>query len=296
MDQPPLVTIVTPSLNQGEFLEDTLVSVANQTYPRIEHVVIDGGSTDRTLALLRRYESRYRLRWYSEPDTGQANALNKGFALAHGAFIGWLNADDAYFSSDAIEAIVHAFTANPHASVVYGDCAFISRQGKVFRIAPAMSRVTRTRLQYHSIGQPAVFFTRRIIQDYHLREDLHYLIDCEYWLRLCARETFVHVNKIIAAWRVHSESQSFRCTAQADTERRTVWQEYFKGDRGSQGLFGAVMQRCMAFHFRACGLLRLPEVYQRPLAFPGFRPPRYWLGLQQMFLPVGVYGRRLGTK
>lgn len=92
----PLVSIVTPSFNQGRFIEETILSVKNQNYPHIEHLIIDGGSTDETLDVIRRYEGTYNLRWVSEPDEGQADALNKGFRLARGEVLGWLNADDTY--------------------------------------------------------------------------------------------------------------------------------------------------------------------------------------------------------
>jgi len=287
----PLVTVVTPSLNQGEFLEDALKSVANQSFPRIEHVVIDGGSADQTLTLLQQYASTYRLRWRSEPDAGQSDALNKGFAMAQGEIIGWLNADDVYFARDAVEAVVQTFAAHPQASVVYGDCAFISREGTVFRIAPAMPRVSRARLRYHSIGQPAVFFHRRLVQHPTFREDLHYLLDYEYWLRLCSRVVFVHLEKIVAAYRVYPESKSFRRAARADEEWRIVSREYFGHPRETRGLLGRLTGRLMAFWLRMRGLWQIPEVYRGPLAFPGSKPPRLWLVIQQLFVPVGAHAR-----
>lgn len=298
MTNQPLVTIVTPSLNQGAFLEDALVSVANQTYPRIEHLVIDGGSTDHTLDLLRRYESKYALRWYSEPDTGQSDAVNKGFALAQGDIIGWLNADDVYFAQDAIEAVVNTFAEFPHASVVYGDLAFVSRAGTVFRIAPAMPQVTLARLRYHSISQPAVFFRRRIVQEYPLRLDLHYLLDYEYWLRLCSREVFVHLKKIVAAYRVHPGTKTFGPAHRTHTEWHKVWQEYFGIGREPTGLVGVLTTRLMALRIRLRGFGRLAEVYHAQLAFPGLLPSRFWLGIQQLLMPIGVYagGRWCGCR
>lgn len=287
----PLVTIVTPSLNQREFLEDALISVARQSFPSIEHVVIDGGSTDRTLELLRRYQSAYQLRWRSGPDAGQSDAVNKGFALAQGELIGWLNADDAYFSADVIQAVVETFAARPDASVVYGDCAFISRRGTVFRVAPAMRKVSRARLRYHSISQPSVFFRRQVVQDYPLRQDLHYLLDYEYWLRLCSKTAFVHLEKIVAAYRVYPESKSFKRAVLAGEEWRMISQEYFGGRRRPRGPIEILRGRFLAFRLRMRGLHRLPEVYRSPLAFPGLRPPRFWLWLQQLFVPLGAYAR-----
>src|SRR5690349_2661306 len=106
-----LVSILTPSYNQAKWLADNLRSVAAQDYPYIEHVVMDGGSTDGSVDILRHADSR--VRWFSEADDGQSHALNKALAESHGDIIGWLNSDDAYFSPDAVSTVVRAFTNNP---------------------------------------------------------------------------------------------------------------------------------------------------------------------------------------
>jgi glycosyltransferase involved in cell wall biosynthesis len=102
----PLVSIVTPSYNQGRFIEATLLSVRNQDYPNIEHLVIDGGSSDNTVEILEKYEKVYNLKWISEPDKGQSDAVNKGFERARGLIIGWLNSDDIYIDQQVISYIV----------------------------------------------------------------------------------------------------------------------------------------------------------------------------------------------
>lgn len=291
MAELPLVSVITPSFNQGKFLEDSLVSVANQTYPRIEHVVVDGGSTDGTLSLLRRYESRYDLRWRSESDAGQSDALNKGFAAARGEIIGWLNADDAYFARDAVEAVVRTFAQSSHTSVVYGDCAYISRAGAVFRVAPSIPQVSARRLREHSLVQPAVFFSRRVAQAYRLRQDLHYLMDYEYWLRLCRAEVFVHLEKIVAAYRIYGDSKSFKRASQAQEEWERVRQEYFMVGKSPARVVEVCRRRLVALGLRLKGFSRLPEVYQASLAFPGRRPPQWRLAIQQLILPAGVFAR-----
>ncbi len=287
----PRVTIVTPSLNQGEFLEDALLSVANQSFPHLEHLVMDGGSTDHTRAILQRYESKYALQWSSERDEGQSDAVNKGFARAHGDIIGWLNADDVYFSTDVIEAVVRTFAEHPQVSVVYGDCVFISRNGTVFRVAPAMPAVTPRTLRYHSIGQPAVFFRRQLVQAYPLRQDLHYLLDVEYWLRLCSQTAFVHLEKIVAGYRVYPESKSFRRASQVNTEWRALTREYFGSVKDPRAFSEAMKGRFAALRLRMQGLRRLSEVYHSSLAFPGLRPVPLWLGLQQLVFPLSMYAR-----
>ena len=130
MMPPPLVTIITPSLNQGRFLPDTLRSVRNQDHPAIEHIVVDGRSTDGSVDTL---HAAPGIRWISEPDRGPVDALNKGFALATGDFLGWLNADDT-FHSDTVSAAVRAF-ADSGADVVYGDLEMVDEPGtRVFKM------------------------------------------------------------------------------------------------------------------------------------------------------------------
>ena len=131
----PLVTIVTPSYNQADFLEATICSVLEQDYPNIEYHVVDGGSTDDSLKIIRKYAERISW-WVSEEDSGQAEAINKGLKRAKGEFVGWLNSDDIY-QPGAISSAVEAFRSNPQAGVIYGDAWSIDSQGTAFNIMRA---------------------------------------------------------------------------------------------------------------------------------------------------------------
>jgi glycosyltransferase involved in cell wall biosynthesis len=122
----PLVSIVTPSLDQAEFIEDAIRSVLDQEYPNIEYLVVDGGSRDGTLEILRQHGDS--LRWTSDRDKGQSDAINHGFAATSGEIIAWLNADDRYVP-DAVRAAVEAFEQDPSLDLVYGQAAFIDRAG-----------------------------------------------------------------------------------------------------------------------------------------------------------------------
>ncbi|WP_322508462.1 glycosyltransferase family 2 protein, partial [Anaerolinea sp.] len=124
-----LVNIVTPSFNQARFLEETMLSVLHQDYPHIEYIVVDGGSTDGSVDIIRRYADRLAW-WVSEPDRGQTDAINKGFAHAHGEILAWLNSDDTY-QPGAVRAAVEALEKHPEAAMVYGDAHYIDENGRV---------------------------------------------------------------------------------------------------------------------------------------------------------------------
>src|SRR4030067_2556851 len=128
----PLVSIVTPSYNQAEFLEKTILSVINQDYPRLEYFVMDGGSTDGSLEIIKRFEHRIT-NWISEPDRGQSDAINKGWSMASGDIFAWLNSDDMY-APGAVQAAVQAFRENPEAGMVYGDAILVDRDGNELTI------------------------------------------------------------------------------------------------------------------------------------------------------------------
>jgi glycosyltransferase involved in cell wall biosynthesis len=201
----PLVSILTPSFNQGRFLRDCLDSVARQTYARIEHVVVDGGSTDGSVEILA--ELGDAVRWTSEPDRGQADAVNKAFEASNGEIVGWVNSDDGLFAADTIERVVRAFRANPQAGVVYGDAALVDESGRILR--HHRSRWSPGPLPLVSpIVQPTAFLRRSVFEPSEplLRVELHRLLDYELWLRLRSREVhFVHVPAVLAADRDHPQ-------------------------------------------------------------------------------------------
>lgn len=178
------VSIITPSYNSGQFLEQALLSVAHQSYPNLEHLVMDGGSTDATPDILRRYPA---VTWVSEPDNGQAEAINKGFRLAKGEIIGWLNADDAY-QPGAIPAAAHYLHSHPEIDLVYGNFNFIDGGGQVIhrQVTPPFSL---NKLLYAAIiPQTSMFFRRRVLNMVGgVNPQLHYVMDWEFTLRIARR-------------------------------------------------------------------------------------------------------------
>ena len=154
----PLVSIVTPSYNQAQYLEQTLRSVLEQDYPRIEYMVIDGASTDGSVEIIRKYEDRLAY-WVSEKDSGQAEAINKGFTRASGDIIAWLNSDD-YFLPGAVGAAVKAFDENPDVLLVYGDMLAVDERGRTINQLKYRQLTLDDLLCFQIIGQPAVFMRR----------------------------------------------------------------------------------------------------------------------------------------
>lgn len=204
----PLVSIVTPSYQQGGYIEDTLLSVARQSYDAIEHIVVDGGSTDGTTDVLRRHEDEYALRWTSEPDEGQADAINKGFAAAEGEIVGWINSDDFYYDRDVVAAAVERFAPNPDLDVLYGDIAFVDDRSRITRFQPAPGFDADVLKGHDYVPQPGVFFDADVVDEHALRTDLVFCMDYEYWLRLAdAGHSFAAADRVMAAYRMHEETK-----------------------------------------------------------------------------------------
>lgn len=204
----PLVSIITPSLNQGQFLERTILSVKNQDYPLIEHIVVDGGSSDNTLDVLRKY--RGDLAWLSEPDNGQSDAINKGLGMAKGDILAYLNSDDIYLSG-AIRRVVEFFKQSSKTDMVYGNYLMIDQDENVLRKCRLFEICFADLLKRNIIGQPAVFFRRRILEEVGpLDVSLRYSMDFDLWLRIASVGTIRHMNQYLSCFRIHPKSKSVK--------------------------------------------------------------------------------------
>lgn len=210
----PKFSIVTPSFNQASFIEDALLSVKRQDYPAVEHIVIDGASQDGTVEILRRYAAMpgwEHLRWISEPDAGQTDALNKALRLATGDIVGWLNSDDRY-RSHCFAQIVEGFAEHEEADVVYGDYTWIDKIGHVKRIRREIE-FSKFILAYHRILYvPSVssFFRRSVFEEGNRFDTrFQYAMDYEFFLRLAIKGyRFHHIRSVLADFRWHSQSKS----------------------------------------------------------------------------------------
>jgi glycosyltransferase involved in cell wall biosynthesis len=224
-DDLPLVSIITPSLNQGRFLRDTIESVLSQDYPRLEYIVMDGGSTDDTLNILHSYGDR--LIWKSAPDVGQADALNSGFRLAKGEILGWLNSDDTYHPG-ALKAAVEHLAANPDTAVVYGNAYYIDEKNAVIGTYPTEDFDLDRLAEACVICQPTAFFRRAALDTVgQLDPSLHYCMDYDLWIRLGRRFRIDRIKRFLANSRRYPETKSFAHRDELFTEIYAVAERSF---------------------------------------------------------------------
>lgn len=280
------MSILTPSLNQAEWLPDTLRSVSCQTYAHIEHVVMDGGSSDGSVALLEAEAaaraatgSQVPLTWRSEPDRGQSDAINKAFSLSHGEIIGWINSDDAYFDCRVVEDVVRAFQEHPEVDVVYGHLAQIAEDGTIIWLnwVPRFSRRLLTIVNF--IGQPVAFIRRSALSEPMLDESYHFTMDYELWLRLAnAGSRFMRIPRITAVDRHQAARKGVTMADVLESDLGRLEQSHGRGyPRGKRVLsWGFYAWR------RAAGALLIPRV-PRELAFTGVRTSRRALVKRQLF-------------
>jgi glycosyltransferase involved in cell wall biosynthesis len=207
-DNWPRITIVTPSFNQAEFLEETIRSVLLQDYPKLEYIVIDGGSTDGSVEIIRKYEP-WLSYWVSEPDRGQSHAINKGFSRATGEVIGSLNSA-ARLLPGALVVIAQAVLDHPEAVLVYGEADLVRRDGSFMNKNVSRAYDRRWLLeQGDPIPQPSAFFRRRVFHEVGgLDENLHFTMDYDLWFRLGDYGQVVYLEKPLSSQRVHPEAKT----------------------------------------------------------------------------------------
>jgi glycosyltransferase involved in cell wall biosynthesis len=203
----PRVTVVTPSFNQAQFLEETIRSVLLQGYPNLEYVVLDGGSSDGSIEIIKRY-SPWLARWESGPDGGQAAAINSGWEGATGSIVAYLNSDDAY-APGTVFRVVEAFEQSPEAEIVYSDCEIMDENSRSIDWMRARPFSVRDHLRHNLIPQPTLFVRRSVIEkEGLLRAELRYTMDFEFCLRAGSRHCTKVLAGSLAKYRTHSLTKS----------------------------------------------------------------------------------------
>lgn len=221
----PLVSVVTVCYNSQTHIAEAMQSVLDQTYPHVEYLVIDGGSTDSTMDIVRSFAEQFggRLRWVSEPDHGIYDAMNKGIELSTGELIGLLNSDDAYVP-DALERIVVAFRAQPDAGAVFGDVEVVSQDGTPLRTEVAVTPAPGTLPLRMPMCHQSLFVARRVYRELGgFDTDHRILADYEHVLRMLrAGERFVHVPGVVARFREGGACSADTARSNAERERIRV--------------------------------------------------------------------------
>lgn len=245
------IALITPSYNQGCFLRRTIESVLSQQDVAVEHVIVDACSTDDTLSVLRSYPG---LRWVSEPDSGQANAINKGFGMTEARILGWLNSDD-YLEPGSLHSVVEAFVSHPETDLVYGDVQFVDLHG---RHLSTVSGETLTpwglRRNPDLIRQPGMFFRRSLWERLGgLREDLHLVFDYDFFLRAVLEKPFHHIPRVLSCYRHYKTTKS---TSLQSKQALELFQVAVRHRTMSVPLLWKVLLRYFLFEKAVIGLRR----------------------------------------
>jgi glycosyltransferase involved in cell wall biosynthesis len=220
-DTQPLVSIITPSFNQARYLESTIRSVLAQDYPNIEYIIVDGGSSDDSVEIIRRYSDRLAW-WVSEKDRGQTDAINKGFAHAKGEILAWLNSDDTYESNAVSEAVAY-LQGRSEVGLVYGDANFIDENGRIIGRFPAAQTGYRLLRQgYVHIPQQSAFWRADLWRKVGpLDPSFYFAMDYDLWVRLAALAPVQYLPRLWASFRLHTQGKTIVADARC-------WEEMLK--------------------------------------------------------------------
>lgn len=224
MDRTPLVSIVTPSYNQQKYLEDSILSVLNQDYQNLEYFVIDGGSTDGSLEIIRKYNDKLA-GWVSEPDQGQTDAINKGFHRSQGEIMAWLNSDDLYHPG-AVRSAVEFLQTNPEIGLVYGDTDLIDGSGrKIGRFNAQQTSYQRLMRGGVYIPQPAAFWRRELWErSGPLDPSYYFAMDYDLWVRFAKISPIHYTPQLWASFRIHGDGKTTVSDDRCWPEMKRVYQ------------------------------------------------------------------------
>ena len=265
----PVVTVVTPAYNEEEYIEQTLQSVERQTYDRIEHIVIDDGSTDSTREILDRYKDRYRLKIISQENRGQAEAVNRGFELSAGDIVIWLNADDILFSKDTVRTVVNAFSENPDTDLLYANHAVIDEETNLKSLHVPVPWYDSTRLRRWCFGA-FIFMRKSVVEEFKLDPSYDYALDYEFYLRLDDEgKNFKYVNENLLGFRIHADTKSQKGSEQMKAEGDACREAYSQSS-DTRYRVERIVDHLLNKLLRVYGVFQLLSVYNERdrLVFP----------------------------
>lgn len=222
------VSIVTPSFNQAEYIEDTIKSVKYQDYPHIEHIIMDGGSNDGTIDILQKHQEEYNMEWVSQPDEGQADAINRGFKRANGDILGWLNSDDVYLSRSAISKSVYALSEYPEADLVNGRGIRLKENGEWDHpIKRRDHKLSHSGLkQVASVLQPATFWYNYVWENTGINDTLEYTFDWDFFIRAAKRYNIIPISDFLIGYRWQGDNKTTSGGLERAEEIRDVTGNY----------------------------------------------------------------------
>ena len=235
MIESPLVSVITPSFNQARYLEATIRSVIGQDYPRIEYIIVDGGSTDGSVDVIKKYQDKLSW-WVSEKDKGQTDAINKGFNRAKGEILAWINSDDTYNPGAMGEAVKYLVN-HPEVALVYADCNFIDEEDRIIgKFNSAQTDIRRLRRGYVHIPQQTMFFRAKYWKELGpLDPSFYFAMDYDLWTRIAAHAPFKYLaGKTWANFRLHTSGK----TIAADDR---CWPEMLRVHYRDNGSFFSVI-------------------------------------------------------
>lgn len=240
----PLVSIVTPSYNQGAFLEATITSVLDQDYEALEYILVDGKSTDGSVEIIKKYADRIAW-WISEADRGQADAINKGLQRVHGEIIAWLNSDDLYLPG-AFSTVVKYFQDHPQVGLVFGDLLALDENGEQINTLRYGDYKLQDLMTFRIIGQPAVFFRKDVLEKAgYLDLSYQYLLDHQLWIRMAGVTTIQHIPQLLAAARYHAGAKNVAAAEKFGEEAYRIvdWMHTYEK---TSSIFPVIRKRVLA--------------------------------------------------
>ena len=224
----PLISIVTPSFNQAEFIEETIRSVLFQGYPNLDYIIIDGGSTDGSQEIIKKYEP-WLSYWVSEPDNGQSHAINKGWGKAKGEIIAWINSDDVY-EADAFRLVADYFEQHEDVHMLYGDCKIINEHGLITGDCPSLEfELENLICNKWFIGQQASFFRKEAVSTVgYIDENLHLVMDWDLFVRLALNNFKIkYYQKLLARFRIWTGAKTSAQWVKSGDEKILVLNNIF---------------------------------------------------------------------